>query len=231
MAARSQASTARRTKSAPGRIGILISGRGSNMAAIADRIADGALAATIALVISNDPRAQGLEAAKKRGLPTRVLDHREAASRQAHDRRMAEALEAAEVRLICLAGYMRLLSPWFVNRFRGRIVNIHPSLLPAFPGHDAQRAALEHGVKVSGCTVHFVDEDVDSGPIILQEAVPVRDDDTPDTLSARILAREHLVYSRAIGLVLSGALRLAGRRVLGAGDPAPAEQPDRIPSR
>lgn len=195
---------------------MLISGRGSNMLAILDRIAAGDLDARVALVISNEPRAPGLAAARERGVRTLVLDHRDSPSREAHDRRMAEALEARKVRLVCLAGYMRLLSPWFVGRFAGRVLNIHPSLLPAFPGLDAQRVALEAGVKVSGCTVHFVDVQVDSGPIVLQEAVPVQDGDTPETLAARILEKEHVVYSRAIALFFSGRLRIAGRRVLGA---------------
>lgn len=197
-------------------IGVLISGRGSNLIAILDRIAAGGLDAQVALVISNEPQAAGLAAARARGVPTLVLDHRKSATREEHDQAMARALEAAGARLICLAGYMRLLSGWFVDRFKGRILNIHPSLLPSFPGTGAQRQALEAGVKVSGCTVHFVDEQVDSGPIVLQETVPVMDDDTPDVLAARILEAEHRAYSRAIALVLSGSLRLAGRRVLGA---------------
>ncbi len=198
-------------------IGILISGRGSNMRAILDRIAAGDLAARVARVISNEPKAAGLQAARKRGVETLVIDPRASPTREEHDRKMAEALEAKGVRLVCLAGYMRLLSPWFVERFEGRILNIHPSLLPSFPGKDAQRQAIEAGVKISGCTVHFVDEHVDSGPIVLQETVPVLDDDTPDTLAARILEKEHVAYGRAIALYFSGRLRIAGRRVLGTG--------------
>ena len=167
------------------------------------------------LVIGNEPSAVGLKAARARGVPTLVVDHRRSPSREAHDREMAAALEAAGARLICLAGYMRLLSPWFVERFAGRVINIHPSLLPAFPGREAQRQAVEAGVRISGCTVHFVDERVDSGPIILQEAVPVLDADTPETLAARILEKEHGLYSRAIALYFSGRLRVDGRRVLG----------------
>lgn len=197
-------------------IGVLISGRGSNLLAILDRVAAGDLDARVALVISNEPAAAGLAAARAQGVPTLVLDHRKSATREEHDQEMARALEAAGVRLICLAGYMRLLSGWFVDRFKGRILNIHPSLLPSFPGTGPQRQALEAGVKVSGCTVHFVDEQVDSGPIILQEAVPVMDDDTPETLEGRILEAEHRVYSRAIALFFSGGLRIEGRRVLGA---------------
>jgi len=200
-------------------IGVLISGRGSNLLAILDRIAAGDLNAGVALVISNEPSAAGLAAARARGVPTLVIDHRKSATREEHDQEMARALEAAGVRLICLAGYMRLLSGWFVDRFKGRILNIHPALLPSFPGTAAQRQALAAGVKVSGCTVHFVDEQVDSGPIILQEAVPVMDDDTPETLEARILEAEHRVYSRAIALFFSGGLRIEGRRVLGAAPP------------
>lgn len=199
------------------RIGILISGRGSNMLAILDRIAAGELDAHVAVVISNEPGAPGLAEARERGVRSVVLDHRASPSREAHDRRMAEVLEAGKVGLVCLAGYMRLLSPWFVRRFAGRILNIHPSLLPAFPGLGAQRASLEAGVKVSGCTVHFVEVGVDTGPIVLQEAVPVLDEDSPESLAARILEKEHATYSRAIALFFSGRLRIAGRRVLGTG--------------
>ena len=198
------------------RIGVLISGRGSNLLAILDRIDAGALDAEVAVVIGNEPEAAGLAAARRRGVRTAVVDHRKSPDRETHDRRMAEILEGAGVGLICLAGYMRLLSPWFVRRFAGRILNIHPSLLPAFPGVDAHRQALRAGVKVSGCTVHFVDEGIDSGPIILQAAVPVLDDDTEQTLAARILKSEHVLYGRAIGLYFAGRLRIEGRRVLGA---------------
>jgi len=196
-------------------IGILISGRGSNMRAILDRVAAGDLDARVAVVVSNEPKAAGLAAARERGVPTLVIEHRGAPTREEHDRKMAEALEAKGVRLVCLAGYMRLLSPWFIERFKGRVLNIHPSLLPSFPGRDAQRQALEAGVKLSGCTVHFVDERVDSGPIILQEAARVLDDDDPEILAARILEKEHETYCRAIALYFSGRLRIAGRRVLG----------------
>jgi phosphoribosylglycinamide formyltransferase 1 len=194
------------------RLGILISGRGSNFEAIADRIAAGTLDAEIAVVISNRETAPGLEAARRRGLnavalPSRGLD------REVYDRRLGDELEASQVDLVCLAGFMRLLSAGFIRRFANRILNIHPSLLPAFPGLDAQRQALEHGVKLAGCTVHLVDEDLDAGPILLQTAVPVRDDDTVESLSARILAEEHRIYSEAIGIVLSGGYSLDGRRV------------------
>jgi phosphoribosylglycinamide formyltransferase-1 len=187
------------------------------MLSILDRIAAGDLEAHVALVISNEPKAAGLAAARERGVETRVIDHRGSLTREEHDRMMAEALEAREIRLVCLAGYMRLLSPSFVERFEGRILNVHPSLLPSFPGRDAQRQAIDAGVKVSGCTVHFVNEHVDSGPIILQETVPVLDDDTPKSLAERILEKEHAVYGRAIALCLSGRLRIAGHRVLGTG--------------
>jgi phosphoribosylglycinamide formyltransferase-1 len=195
------------------RLGLLISGRGSNFEAIADHIADARLEAEIAVVISNRPDAPGLAAARRRGLnavalPSRGLD------REIYDRQLAGELEKSRVDLVCLAGFMRLLSASFIRRFPDRILNIHPSLLPAFPGLDAQHQALEHGVKIAGCTVHFVDENLDAGPIILQSPVPVRDDDTVDSLSTRILVEEHRIYSEAIRIVLSGRYRLDGRRVL-----------------
>jgi phosphoribosylglycinamide formyltransferase 1 len=204
----------------PNRIGLLISGRGSNMAAILDRVEAGDLDATVALVIGSSEAAGGLATARRRGVETRVIDPRDSAGREAHDRRMAAALEERDVRLVCLAGYMFRVTPWFVHRFENRILNIHPSLLPAFPGTHAHRDALRHGAKISGCTVHFVDEGVDSGPIVLQTAVPVRDDDTEESLAARILRQEHRLYSRAIALFFAGRLRVAGRRVLGADEPA-----------
>lgn len=195
------------------RLGILISGRGSNFEAIADQVAAGAIPAEIAVVISNRPEAPGLEAARRRGLaavsiPSRGLD------REVYDRMVLDELRRREVDLVCLAGFMRLLSAGFIRAFPNRILNIHPSLLPAFPGLDAQEQALEHGVKVTGCTVHFVDEYLDAGPIILQRPVPVLDDDTVETLSARILAEEHRAYSDAIRIVLSGRYSVAGRRVV-----------------
>lgn len=201
-------------------IGVLISGRGSNLMAILDQIASGALDARVAVVLCDEPGAAGIEPARGRGCDVVVLDHRDSATREEHDRRMAAALEERGVALVCLAGYMRLLSPWFVRRFPGRILNIHPSLLPAFPGLGVQNAALEHGVRWSGCTVHFVDEGLDSGPIVLQQPVPVKDGDTVESLAARILAEEHRLYGRAIALCFSGRLRRDGRRVLGAGDPS-----------
>ncbi len=195
-------------------VGVLLSGRGSNLAAILDRIDSGDLDAKVVLVIANEPGAAGLVAARERGVPALLVDHRSSPSREAHDGEMAAALEAAGARLVCLAGYMRLLSPSFVRRFAGCVMNIHPSLLPSFPGRQAQRQAIEAGVKISGCTVHFVDEHVDSGPIILQEPVPVLDDDTPRTLETRILEKEHVLYSRCIALYFSGRLRVVGRRVV-----------------
>jgi phosphoribosylglycinamide formyltransferase 1 len=195
------------------RLGILLSGRGSNFEAIADHVQSGRLAAEIAVVISNRPEARGIEAARSRGLTAIVLPSKGVA-RQDYDRRVVAELEQHRVDLVCLAGFMRLLSAEFCRVFPWRVLNIHPSLLPAFPGLHAQRQALEHGVKISGCTVHFVDEQLDAGPIILQAAVPVLDDDTEDTLAARILAEEHRIYSQAIALVLSERWRIEGRRVI-----------------
>ncbi|MGH9635856.1 MAG: phosphoribosylglycinamide formyltransferase [Candidatus Angelobacter sp.] len=198
---------------APKKLGILLSGRGSNFEAIADSIQAGRLRAEIAIVISNRADAPGLEAAKRRGLNA-VLIASKGRVREEHDADVIAALHHAQVDLICLAGYMRLLSPHFIQAFPNRIVNIHPSLLPAFPGMDAQKQALEYGAKVTGCTVHFVDEHLDHGPIILQKTVPVLDDDDVHTLSARILEQEHAAYSEAIGLVLSGEVEIQGRAVV-----------------
>ncbi len=194
------------------RLGILLSGRGSNFQAIADQVASGSLPAEIAVVISNRSAAPGLAAARERGLEAIAIPP-EGRERETYDRVLVEALREHQVDLVCLAGYMRLLSRVFVEAFPGKILNIHPSLLPAFPGLDAQQQALQHGAKVTGCTVHFVDEQLDAGPIILQAAVPVLDEDTHDTLSARILREEHRIYSEAIRLVLSGNYQLEGRRV------------------
>jgi phosphoribosylglycinamide formyltransferase-1 len=189
--------------SADGRtLGILISGRGSNMQAILDAIRQGELDARVGIVVSNVASAAGLARAQEAGVPTTVIDHKRFSSREAFDQAVVDELQKREVDLVCLAGFMRLLSPLFVRAFPGRILNIHPSLLPSFPGLDAQRQALEHGVKVTGCTVHIVDEELDHGPIVLQTAVPVREDDTEETLSDRILAEEHRAYPRAIRLVL-----------------------------
>jgi phosphoribosylglycinamide formyltransferase-1 len=199
------------------RIAILISGRGSNLQAIIDAIASGTLDATIAVVISNKADAAGLERARAAGVETLVLGHRQYTSREAFDRALVEALQARSVEVVCLAGFMRLLGPAFVNAFPDAILNVHPSLLPAFPGLDAQRQALEHGVKVTGATVHLVTSELDAGPIVFQSAVPVLEGDTVDSLSARILAEEHRLYPRAIQLLLDGGWRIEGRRlVLGA---------------
>jgi phosphoribosylglycinamide formyltransferase-1 len=196
------------------RIGIIISGRGSNMVALADAIASGAIPnAELAVVISNIADAGGLELARQRGIPTFVHSHR-GVSREEHDRQIAAELRRRQVDLVCLAGYMRLLSPWFTREFENRTLNIHPSLLPAFPGLDAQRQALEYGVKVTGCTVHLVDHELDHGPIIRQEVVPVLPDDTAEKLSARILAAEHRIYPQAVALLLGGGWRIEDRRII-----------------
>jgi phosphoribosylglycinamide formyltransferase 1 len=195
------------------RLGILLSGRGSNFEAIADSIQAGRLKAEIAIVISNRADALGLESAKRRGLNA-VLIPSKGRVREEHDAEVVAALKQAQVDLICLAGYMRLLSPDFIRAFPNRIINIHPSLLPAFPGMDAQKQALEYGAKVTGCTVHFVDEHLDHGPIILQKTVPVLDGDDVHSLSTRILEQEHTAYSEAIGLLLSGEVEIQGRTVV-----------------
>jgi phosphoribosylglycinamide formyltransferase-1 len=195
------------------RLGILLSGRGSNFLAIFDAIEEKRLDAEIAVVISNRPDALGLAAARERGIPT-VSFPSKGLDREAYDRQLIQELRAHNVDLVCLAGYMRILSGYFIREFPMRILNIHPSLLPAFPGLDAQHQALEHGVKIAGCTVHFVDEGLDSGPIVAQAAVPVLDEDTAESLAARILKEEHRLYSEAIGLVLSGRYRIEGRRVI-----------------
>jgi phosphoribosylglycinamide formyltransferase-1 len=195
------------------RIGILLSGRGSNFEALADAVADGRIPnAEITVVISNREGAPGIEKARARGIEALVIPSK-GKEREAYDREVVAALREREVELVCLAGFMRLLSPYFVNEYRNRILNIHPSLLPAFPGLEAQRQALEYGVKYSGCTVHFVDEHLDAGPIIRQAVVEVRDDDTPETLAARILREEHRIYAEAVRIVLEGRYRIEGRRV------------------
>ena len=193
-------------------IGVLISGRGSNLQAIIDAVDGGRLDARIAVVISNRPEAAGLERARRAGIETLVLSHKAYPDRVAYDRVLASTLKERGVTLVCLAGFMRLLSADFIRAFPNAVLNIHPSLLPAFPGLEPQRQALEHGVKVSGATVHVVDEGLDSGPILLQEAVAVREDDTPETLAARILAAEHRIYPQAVRLVLDGRCRIEGRR-------------------
>src|SRR5258708_972274 len=196
------------------RIGVLLSGRGSNFEALADSIAAGRIpGAEIVLVISNREDAPGLARATARGIPTRVIPSK-GLQREVYDKLVVTELKRSGVELVCLAGFMRLLSPYFVASFSHRILHIHPSLLPSFPGLEAQRQALEYGVKVSGCTVHLVDENLDAGPILAQAVVPVRDDDTDATLSARILAEEHPIYSDAVRLILSGRFRIEGRRVI-----------------
>lgn len=195
------------------RLGILLSGRGSNFEAIADSIAAGRLDAEIAVVISNREEARGLEIARERGLPALCILSK-GVPREDYDRRVVAELKSRSVELVCLAGFMRLLSAEFCRAFPMRVLNIHPSLLPSFPGLDAQKQALDHGAKISGCTVHFVDEQLDAGPIVLQAAVPVLDGDTAESLAARILKEEHRIYSQAIGIVLSGRWRIEGRRVV-----------------
>jgi phosphoribosylglycinamide formyltransferase-1 len=194
------------------RLGILISGRGSNFEAISNQIAQRKLDAEIAIVISNRASAPGLEIARQRGIPMRVIPS-QGLEREAYDKLLIDELRTHEVELVCLAGFMRLLSADFVRAFSNRVLNIHPSLLPAFPGLDAQRQALDHGVKITGCTVHFVDEFLDSGPIVVQAAVPVLDDDTVEALSARILKQEHLIYPKAIQYMADGRITIDGRRV------------------
>jgi phosphoribosylglycinamide formyltransferase-1 len=198
---------------APKKLGVLLSGRGSNFEAIADSIQAGRLHAEIAIVISNRADALGLESAKRRGLNATLIPSK-GRVREEHDAAVVAALKEAQVDLVCLAGYMRLLSAGFIRAFPNRILNIHPSLLPAFPGMEAQKQALEYGVKISGCTVHFVDEHLDHGPIILQKTVPVLDRDDVGTLSARILEQEHVAYSEAIALILSGEIEVQNRKVM-----------------
>ena len=196
------------------RVGILISGRGSNMVALADAVRDGRVpAAEIAVVLSDKPSAAGRVRARDRGLKTALVE-RKGRTREEHEREIISVLRAHGVEIVCLAGFMRLLSPCLIEEFRDSILNIHPSLLPAFPGLDAQRQAIEHGVKFSGCTVHFVDETLDGGPIITQRVVPVLDSDTEETLAARILVEEHKAYPEALALVCGGKYEVVGRRVV-----------------
>jgi phosphoribosylglycinamide formyltransferase 1 len=195
------------------RLGILISGRGSNFEAIANSIARRKLDAEIAIVISNRANAAGIELARERGIPLRVIASA-GMDRETYDKLLIEELRTHEVDLVCLAGFMRLLSADFIRAFPNRVLNIHPSLLPAFAGLDAQRQALEYGVRITGCTVHFVDEFLDSGPIIIQSAVPVLDADTVESLSARILLQEHVIYSKAIRDIVDGKVTIEGRRVM-----------------
>ncbi len=196
------------------RIGVVLSGRGSNFEALAESVAAGRiLDAEIAIVISNREGAPGVERARARGIETRVIPSK-GLERENYDKLVVAALREKQVDLVCLAGFMRLLSPFFVTAFRNRILNIHPSLLPAFPGLEAQRQALEYGVKWSGCTVHLVDENLDAGPIVVQSPVEVLDGDTPETLAARILKEEHRIYSEAVRMVLEGRFRIDGRRFI-----------------
>jgi len=196
------------------RLGVLVSGRGSNLQALIDAIADGRLDATIAVVVSNVAGAGGLDRARNAGIATAVLDHRGWPSRDDYDRALVEELSAHEVDVVCLAGFMRRLGSPFIEAFPGAIVNIHPSLLPSFPGLHAQRQALAHGVKVSGVTVHLVTAELDAGPIIVQRAVPVLDGDTEDTLAARILVQEHQAYPEAVQRLLAGGWTVDGRRLV-----------------
>jgi phosphoribosylglycinamide formyltransferase-1 len=196
------------------RIGVLLSGRGSNFEALADSVAAGRIPnAEIAIVISNKPDARGLERAKARGIETRLIPSK-GLEREAYDRQVAAVLREYKVDLICLAGYMRLLSPYFVAEFPQRILNIHPSLLPSFPGLESQKQALDYGVKVAGCTVHFVDENLDAGPIIVQAVVPVQDSDDEQALSERILKEEHRIYTEAVKIILDGKFKIVARRVI-----------------
>lgn len=198
-------------------LGILLSGRGSNFEAIARNVSAGNIpGAQISIVVSNRADARGLETARQLGLTSLLLPSR-GKERREHDREVVHALQQHQVDLVCMAGYMRLLSPWFVRQFAGRILNIHPSLLPAFPGLEAQEQAFAYGVKVSGCTVHFVDEELDHGPIIVQRAIPVLDTDSEQTLAARILEQEHIAYTEAINLVLDGKYEIVGRRFVKKG--------------
>jgi len=210
------------------RIGVLLSGRGSNFEALADSVQAGRIPdAEIAIVISNREDAPGLLRSTERGIAARAIPSK-GLQREAYDRLVVAALNEARVDLVCLAGFMRLLSPYFVAAFPGRILNIHPSLLPSFPGLEAQRQALDYGVKFSGCTVHLVDENLDAGPIVAQAIVPVKPDDTEETLAARILNEEHRIYTEAVRLVLSGKFRIEGRRVLPATE---EDQEERLAGR
>jgi len=201
------------------RIGVLLSGRGSNFEALVESVAAGRIPnAEIAIVISNREGAPGIQRAESRGIRTRAIPSK-GLEREAYDRQVVAVLNEHKVDLICLAGYMRLLSPYFVAAFPNRILNIHPSLLPSFPGLESQRQALEYGVKFAGCTVHFVDENLDAGPIVLQAVVPVEDKDTEESLSQRILREEHRIYSEAVRIVLDGKFTIEGRRVIRTTEP------------
>jgi phosphoribosylglycinamide formyltransferase-1 len=200
------------------RLGVLVSGRGSNLQALIDAIRDGRLDATVAVVISNRPEAAALARARAAGIEALCIDHRQFSSREDHDREVARELRARDVGVVCLAGYMRLVGAPLLNAFPNAILNIHPSLLPAFPGVDAQRQAIEHGAKISGVTVHLVTAALDDGPIVIQRAVPVFEGDTADTLGARILAEEHRAYPEAVQRILQGGWRIVGRRFVRPAD-------------
>ncbi len=203
-------------------LGVLVSGHGSNLQAIIDAIAAGRLPAELRVVVSNEPNAYALERARRHGIPAAIVDHRAfRRDRRGFEAAIAAVLDRHRVNYVALAGFMRVVSPWFVGRYPGRLVNIHPALLPAFPGLDGQRQALEHGVKVTGATVHFVNEDVDAGPIIVQAAVPVLDDDDVTSLAARILAEEHRIYPTALAWLVEGRLTVEGRRVRLRAEPLP----------
>lgn len=207
------------------RLGVLISGRGSNLQALIDAIQEGRLDATIAVVISNRPAAPGLEIGRRAGINVVCIDHKKAASREDHDRKIVSELLAHDVALVCLAGYMRLVGAPLLDAFPNAILNIHPSLLPAFPGVDAQRQALDHGVKVTGATVHLVTAGLDDGPIVVQRAVPIFEEDTETTLAARILEVEHRAYAEAVSIILEGGWRVEGRRFRKALPNGPASRP------
>jgi len=196
------------------KLGVLASGRGSNLQAIIDRIEDGTLSTRIAVILSDRADAQALERGKRHGIESRWVDPKAFPGKEAFNRELVSILQSREVDLVCLAGYMRILREPFFETFAGRMVNIHPSLLPAFPGLDVQQKAIDYGVKVSGCTVHFVNEEVDGGPIILQAVVPVEDGDTAETLSARILEQEHIIYPKAIQMIVDKRIRIDNRRVV-----------------
>ncbi len=210
------------------RTAILISGRGSNMRSLVEAARDASFPAEIVLVLSNRPEAGGLSFAKEAGIATAAVDHKIYAGREEFERSMQILLELHRIELICLAGFMRMLTPVFVNAWSGRLLNIHPALLPAYRGLDTHRRALEDGVKIHGCTVHFVAPAMDEGPIIAQAAVPVLDDDTEETLAARVLEQEHLIYPQALALIASGHYRIEGNRVLSE-EPAPEPKPLRVP--
>lgn len=196
------------------KIGVLVSGRGTNLQSIINNIENRNIPAEIAIIISNIPNAYALERAKNHKINTKVIDYKAFKSREEFEKSIIEILKTQGVELVCLAGFMRILSPFFINTFKHRIMNIHPALLPSFPGTHAQKQAFDYGVKISGCTVHFVDEGTDTGPIIIQEAVPVLDSDTEESLSARILEKEHTLYPQAIKLFAEGKIEVRGRKVI-----------------